>query len=260
MEQASLLSERRGPILSLTLNRPHRLNALDHELRQSIADAIESANGDPEIRVLTFTGTGTHAFSAGQDLHESGALKPADGPVWMAGWVRYFSAFARATKPLIMAVNGVAAGGGLETALLGDLRIASRNARFLMAEADIGLPAIVGQHLLKIHLGLSRATELVLTARTLNAGEALEIGLLHRVVDESDLPEAAAEMARLLAEKPPLAMQLTVGRFREVLLPALADAEQASARYQSEAVASGEPQQAMQAFLARRQRRQSVDA
>ncbi|WP_137389980.1 enoyl-CoA hydratase/isomerase family protein [Rhodoligotrophos defluvii] len=258
--EASLLYERQGPILNLTLNRPRRLNALDHELRQAIASAIENADADPGVRVVSLTGNGTRAFSAGQDLHESAALKPSDGPAWMAGWVRYFSAFARVTKPLVMAVNGVAAGGGLETALLGDIRIASRNARFLMAEADIGLPAIVGQHLLGIHLGLSRTTELVLTARTLTADEACEIGLVHRVVEEGDLPVAAAEQACELADKPPTAMQLTVGRFREVLLPALLDAEQASARYQSEAVATGEPQQAMQAFFTRRQERQPADA
>jgi enoyl-CoA hydratase/carnithine racemase len=178
----------------------------------------------------------------------------------MASWTRYFSALAHSTNPVVMAINGVAAGAGFETALLGDVRIASLNARFLMAEADVGLPAIVGQYLLALHLGRSRATELVLTGRTITAEEARDMGLLRDLVPEADLLEAAVDLARELAAKPAVALRLTLSRFHEALAAGLTDAEAAASLYQSEAVASGAPQAALQAFLAARAaRRQASD-
>src|SRR5690606_7535635 len=100
-----------------------------------------------------------------QDLNESAALSPDAGAEWMLGWKAYFEALSVCEKPVIAAVNGVTAGAGLETALLSDIRLATPDARFVMAEINIGLPAIVGGCLLTVHLGHSASVELTLSGR-----------------------------------------------------------------------------------------------
>jgi enoyl-CoA hydratase/carnithine racemase len=242
----------------LRLNRPKQLNALDHPLRMAVADALARAQADEGVRAIVLTGAGERAFCAGQDLNESAALGPGDGPAWMESWLRYFGAFSTTTKPLIAAVNGVAAGAGFETALLCDIRISVADARFIMAEIDIGLPAIVGGHLVKLHLGLSRAVDIVLSGRAVTAGEARDMGLVHEVVvAPGELEVRALAMARELAAKPRIAMRLDIERFREVAGAGLAAARAASARYQAEAIATGEPQEAMRRFFERRAARRT---
>ena len=243
-----------GPVRVLTLNRPERLNALDVGVRREMAAQLKAAQKDPEIRAVVITGAGERAFCAGQDLHESEALKPKDGPIWMASWKAYFIAVSSFTKPLIAALNGVAAGGGFETALLCHLRLAQPATRLVMAEVDIGLPAVVGRFLLQTHLGHSRANEITLTGRTILAEEARDIGLLKEIVPADRLLARAQEVARELAAKPPQAMQLNLERFRTLMRRGLAEAERASVRYQAEAVATGEPQKAMAEFFARRRK------
>jgi enoyl-CoA hydratase/carnithine racemase len=120
-----------------------------------------------------------------------------------------------------------------------------------MAEVNVGLPAIVGAYLLSIHLGLSRAVDLVLSGRTVLAEQAHQWGLVHALAEPEQLPARADAMARSLADKPPTAMRLTLANLRRALRQGLADAEVAAARYQSEAIATGSPQMAMERFLAR---------
>jgi enoyl-CoA hydratase/carnithine racemase len=120
-----------------------------------------------------------------------------------------------------------------------------------MAEVNVGLPAIVGAYLLSIHLGMSRAVDLVLSGRTVLAEEAHHWGLVHGMAKPEQLAGRADSMARSLAEKPPNAMRLTLGNLRSVLRQGLVDAESAAERYQSEAIASGDPQLAMKRFLKR---------
>lgn len=244
-----------GAVRMLTFNRPERLNALDIAMRREVAAQLKAAQKDAAIRAVVLTGAGERAFCAGQDLNESAALKPKDGPAWMASWKAYFTALSSFTKPLIAALNGVAAGGGFETALLSHVRLAQPAARLLMAEVDIGLPAIVGGFLLSTHLGVSRANEITLTGRTITAEEGRDIGLLREIVPAERLVARALDLARELAARPPHAMRLNLERFRTLLRRNLAEAERASVRYQSQAVATGEPQQAMAEFLAKRKKK-----
>jgi enoyl-CoA hydratase/carnithine racemase len=241
-----------GEVRVLTLDRPACLNALDRGTRRALAGQLAEAGKDENIRALVITGTGEWAFCAGQDLNESAALAPADGPGWMASWTAYFDALSTFPKPLVAAVNGVAAGAGFQTALLADLRLATPEARFIMAEVDAGLPAIVGEFLLRAHLGRSRAVELVLTGRALDAAEARDAGLLSELANVENLRGRALALAEALAAKPAQALRLDIGRFRAQLGAGLAEAEAAAARYQAEAVATGEPQKVMAAFLDRR--------
>lgn len=239
-------------VLTVTLNRPERLNALNAELRTALCDLLSNAADERQARAIVMTGAGDRAFCAGQDLTESAVLAASAGPEWMAGWRRYFEAVSSCPIPIVAAINGVAAGAGLETALMADIRIARPDARLLMAEVNVGLPAIVGGHLLSIHLGRSRAADLVLSGRTVLAEEAHQWGLVHGLADPEQLADRAHAMARSLAEKPPNAMRLTLGNLRNALRQGLAEAEAASERYQSEAIASGDPQQVMERFLTRR--------
>ncbi|MBM3570998.1 MAG: enoyl-CoA hydratase/isomerase family protein [Alphaproteobacteria bacterium] len=247
-----VIDETVGAVRVLTLTRPERLNAIDMGARRQIVELLKSAGKDDAIRAVVLTGAGDRAFCAGQDLNESAALKPKDGPAWMATWRAYFAALSSFNKPLVAAINGVAAGGGFETALLCHVRLAQPAARLIMAEVDIGLPAIVGGFLLQAHLGVSRATEITLTGRTIHAEEARHMGLLSDIVPAADLRARAIEFGRALAAKPPNAMRLNLERFNALLRPGLAEAARASVRFQSEAVATGEPQKVMAEFLARR--------
>jgi enoyl-CoA hydratase/carnithine racemase len=238
-------------VLTVTLNRPERLNALNAELRTALCDLLTNAANERRARAIVITGAGDRAFCAGQDLTESAVLAAGAGPEWMAGWRRYFEVVSNCPIPIVAAINGVAAGAGLQTALMADIRIAVPDARLLMAEVNVGLPAIVGAYLLSIHLGMSRAVDLVLSGRTVLAEEAHHWGLVHGMAEPEQLAGRADSMARSLAGKPPNAMRLTLGNLRSVLRQGLVDAESAAERYQSEAIASGDPQLAMKRFLKR---------
>ena len=246
---------RSGTVLWLTLDRPERLNALDAGARHDLAHSLEHASTDPDIRVIVLTGRGERAFCAGQDVSESAAMEAGDAGRWMDSWHRFFDAVGNCSKPLIAAINGTAAGAGLQLALLADLRVAVPDARLLMAEVNVGLPAIVGSHLLDVHLGQSRMRELVLSGRSVTCREAADWGLIHHLTAPHDLTDKASRLADKIAEKPPVARELTLSFLRRLSRAALADAEAAAARYQTEAVATGEPQVAMQSFLATRRSR-----
>jgi enoyl-CoA hydratase/carnithine racemase len=256
----SLLVTSEGPVRTLTLNRPARLNALDGELRKALVQGLEDAAVDPEVRAVVLTGAGERAFCAGQDLNESAGLSDADGDSWIETWRGFFLAFLRHQKPIIAAINGVAAGGGFEIANFADLRLAVPTARFIMAEVDIGLPTLVGSYILESHVFHSRMAEIVLTGRPMLADEAAEIGLVHRIVEPERLADEAKALALELAAKPPRAMALNVERLRAVWLRRMEQhgVFEALVTYQREAVASGEPQKVMAAFLAERARRRAA--
>jgi len=206
---------------------------------------------------VMITGAGARAFCAGQDINESASLSGADEGDWIGSWHRLFAAFFDFPKPLVAGVNGVAAGGGMEIAMFCDLRIAAASSRWLMAEVDVGLPAIIGSHWLAALVLESRMREIVLTGRRFDAGEAHHMGLVHEVVPDTDLAATALARAAGLAAKPPVAMQLDIARFRDLARAGLVERDVFAALrgYQAEAMASGQPQRAMEGFLASRRGR-----
>jgi enoyl-CoA hydratase/carnithine racemase len=256
----SLLVTTEGPVRTLTLNRPARLNALDRELRDALVRELEAAAAEPAVRAMVLTGAGERAFCAGQDLNESSGLADADEAGWIETWRRFFLAFLRHPKPIVAAINGVAAGGVFEIANFADLRLAVPGARFIMAEVDIGLPTLVGSYVLASHVFHSRMVEIVLTGRPLLAAEAAEIGLVHRIVEPDRLEGEAHALALELAAKPPRALALNVEYLRAGWLRAMErdGVFEALVAYQRAAVASGEPQKVMAAFLAERARRRAA--
>ena len=256
-----LLARLEDGVMWLTLNRPQRLNALDLCLRDCITQALSAASDDAATRVVVLTGSGDRAFCAGQDLHESQNVTAPEGAHWIASWRALFEAFLSCRKPLIAALNGVTAGGGLEMALFCDLRIAVPTARLIMAEVDVGLPAMTGSAWLARHVFDSRMLEIVLCARTVLATEAADIGLVHALAPPTQLIRHTTQRAQALAAKPQHALNATVNQIRNVRRQELTQMDLLGAmeRYQREAMESGEPQRIMAHFLLERAKRTTRD-
>jgi 2-(1,2-epoxy-1,2-dihydrophenyl)acetyl-CoA isomerase len=195
-----LLVAREGAVLTLTLHRPDKLNSLDISLLTALGEAMAEARQDDSVRAVVLTGEG-RGFSAGADLTEG----DREG-VRRRLSLRYapiIRAMREMEKPIIAAVNGVAAGAGLSLALSADLRIASESASFLLAFARIGLlPDAGATFFLPRLIGLGRAMELAMLADQINAAEALRIGLVNRVVPDAELATAAQELAQRLGRGP----------------------------------------------------------
>ncbi|MBS44665.1 MAG: enoyl-CoA hydratase [Nocardioides sp.] len=192
----AVLLERRGGVLVLTLNRPDKLNAwnaaIDTAFRAAMADAAE----DPEVRAVVVTGAG-RGFCSGADMSELGDIADGGAPE------RTDEPRVPATlrdKPVVVAVNGIAAGMGLAQVLWADVRFASPDARFLTAFSRRGLVAEYGTSwLLQRLVGTSRAADLLLSSRMVGAAEAHRIGLVDHLVEDGDVREAAIAYAADLA-------------------------------------------------------------
>jgi 2-(1,2-epoxy-1,2-dihydrophenyl)acetyl-CoA isomerase len=192
-------------VATLTLDRPEAFNALDLALGRELFHASLEVDEDPEVRCVVVTGAG-RAFCAGGDVRAFADNLPRIGVLikelttYLHGAV---SRLCRSDKPVIMAVNGVAAGGGLSLALSGDLVVAAESARFTLAYARIAAtPDGSSSYFLPRLVGLRRAMELYFTNRMLTAREALEWGLVTRVVPDSEFAAAVGALARELAEGP----------------------------------------------------------
>ncbi len=196
-------------VATLTLNRPQRLNSFNPAMHQALAAALDRLRDDVEVRVLVLTGAG-RAFCAGQDLSDRAVL-PGQQAVDLGQSIEdYYAPLVRRLrdmpKPVIAAVNGVAAGAGANIALACDLVIAARSARFTQAFSKVGLmPDSGGSYWLPRLLGQARAMGLALLAEPLPAEQAEEWGLIWRCVDDEDFPAAVRQLAEQLAGGPTLA-------------------------------------------------------
>ncbi|MGQ0804794.1 MAG: enoyl-CoA hydratase/isomerase family protein [Actinomycetota bacterium] len=208
--------EVRPGISVLTLDRPERLNAMSRELISDLHDALDEIAADRECRVVVLTGAG-RGFCSGLDLKETGdAAVEADGGPPAGMRVQQHIAtlvpqLRRLPQPVIAAVNGPATGGGLALALACDVRIAAERARFNVAFIRVGLSGcdIGVSYLLPRLVGASRAFELMLTGRMIDAAEADRIGLLLKVVPDADLLDAALETAELIRANSPFGVWMT---------------------------------------------------
>ena len=205
MPYETLTIDRADGVATLTLNRPEAFNALDLTLGRDLFHAVLEVDDDDAVRAVVVTGAGK-AFCAGGDvkgfadnLDHIGALIK-ELTTYLHGAV---SRLTRSEKPVLMAINGVAAGGGMSLALSGDLVLAAESARFTMAYARIAAtPDGSSTYFLPRLIGIRRALELYYTNRVLSAREAQEWGLVSRVVPDAELPSAAHALARELAQGP----------------------------------------------------------
>lgn len=209
-----VLYETSGPVATITLNRPEARNAYTEAMVKDLLAAIDTADADDGVRAVVLTGAGP-AFSAGGDLK---AMRDRTGMFegdpaelrnhYRTGLQQLPRRFDQFEKPVIAAVNGAAIGAGLDLALMADLRIASRDARFGSTFARVGLiPGDGGAYLLTRVVGFARALDLVLTARIVDAEEALAMNLVTSVVEPDAVVDVARDRAEQIASLPPKAVQ-----------------------------------------------------
>lgn len=207
-----MVSTSAAGVRRITLNRPERLNAVNPELAAALPDAVDAASRDDDVRVVLITGAG-RGFCSGLDLSEPPVLPDStrgerlDRFAWVGRWTQSVLA---CEKPVVAAINGAAAGAGFGLALACDIRIVARSARISAGYVRRGLSPDAGvTWLLPRLVGLSRATEIVLTGRDLGADEAERIGLAAAVFDDQGFSEAAEEYAARIAAGPPVAHVLS---------------------------------------------------
>ncbi len=206
----NILVERTDSYAVITLNRPKALNALSHDLLVELDRAIAELSDEPAIRAIIITGSGGKAFAAGADISELEALGSAqDGYEHSKASHQILFRMHESPKPIIMAINGYALGGGLELAMGGDILLASENARMGQPEVNLGIiPGFGGSQRLPRLVGRTKALEMILTGAPIAADEALRIGLVDRVVPPEELLDVARSIALTIAEKAPLAIAL----------------------------------------------------
>ena len=207
MAYETLIVDTKDFVTTITLNRPERLNALNLQLANELFDALAKHDQDDGTRVFIITGAG-RGFSSGADLRGGGSSEPkASNAPGLAE--RMFQCFHDVEKPIIAAINGWAVGGGCTLTLLCDLRIASEEARFLLPFTRLGIHAELGStYTLPRLIGQGKASEMVLLSKTVEAQEALTIGLVNQVVPADQLAHVSWEMATTIANFSPMSVRL----------------------------------------------------
>lgn len=254
MTYETILYEVADGVATITLNRPSKLNAFNDAMIGETLDALKAAARDDAVRSIVLTGAG-RAFSSGQDLAafqergEGGSIAEH----LRHGYHRVVRQMVTLEKPIVGAINGIAAGAGCGVALAADMRIAADSASFMLAFSRIGLIPDSGVNwFLPRIIGYSRAYEMAVTADRVSAATALEWGLVNRVVPAEQLPEIAAAVARQLAEGPTLAFGLTKRAMQRGWGMSLDEALEYEAYLQEVAGRSADNREGIAAFLEKR--------
>jgi 2-(1,2-epoxy-1,2-dihydrophenyl)acetyl-CoA isomerase len=251
-----LLIEDLDGVRTLTLNRPDSFNSLTVRLKEDLLAALEAAASDDSVRAVVLTGAGK-AFCAGQDLKEHMALLASGDPTPLSTVEKHYNPIVTAItgmpKPIIAAVNGMAAGAGASFAYACDLRITAASAKFLMAFANVGLTADSGAAwTLPRLIGYGRAMEMMLLARPVAAEEALRIGMVTQVVPDDEVLSTAHTIATTMAAGPTTAY----AKIKEALLTSaggsLGEGLAVEGRTQAEAGQTSDHKEAVDAFVAKR--------
>lgn len=246
-----------GGVRTITLNRPDVLNAFNNTLLDELGAAVKSAAKDRAVRCLVITGAG-RAFCSGQDLAEVRERYESPEPIDLGERLRnqynpIVASIRSMDKPVIAAVNGVAAGAGASLALACDLRIASDGASFVQAFVNVGLvPDCGGTFSLPRLVGMGRAMELAMTGRKVGAEEALRIGLVNQVVEADSLAAAVAEFAGKLATMPTKAIALIKRAINHAWTAELDSQLEYEAMVQATAGMSDDHREGVMAFIEKR--------
>jgi enoyl-CoA hydratase/carnithine racemase len=247
---AYILIDRKGAVGIITLNRPETFNAWHRPMRDELVEAIAAFEADSSIGAIVLTGAGEHAFSAGQDLAETMKFDPDRAEEWIHEWDHLYDLMRSLSKPIIAALNGVAAGSAFQVALLCDFRIGHAGVRMGQPEINSGIASTTGPWIMREMIGLARTIDLTLSGRMMDAQECMSIGLINKVVPQDQVMAEALALGADLAAKPPVAMRLNKRRFREVTEAGFRDCLAAGIRIQRESFATGEPARMMEEFFA----------
>jgi 2-(1,2-epoxy-1,2-dihydrophenyl)acetyl-CoA isomerase len=256
MEYRWLIHKKEGGVITITLNRPRALNALNAEMVEELLEAVGQAREDKDVKVLVLTGAG-RAFCFGADISEFSENQehPAQNAAWnlLLKSQKIIRLLSGMPKPTIAALNGFATGLGLDLALACDLRIAAERAKLGEAFVSMGLvPDGGGTFFLPRLVGLAKAAEMIFTGQPITSPEAERIGLINRVVPTQDLVKCAQELADKLARGPSLAIGLAKEAIWRNLLEGLDSALNFEAKSQKTCLESEDHREAVKAFLERR--------
>ena len=209
--------EAKGPIGILTMNRPEALNALNEQVLRDLDAALDQAAAQDDILVLVLTGAG-RSFVAGADIAQMKDLSPMEAKRFGLFGNGVFLKLENFPKPVIAAVNGFALGGGCELAMSCDIRVASEKAKFGQPEVGLGItPGFGGTQRLARIVGTSNAMELILTAKTISAAQAQEMGLVSHVYPPEELMDKALELAQAIAANAQVAVRESKAAIRRGL-------------------------------------------
>jgi enoyl-CoA hydratase/carnithine racemase len=243
-------------IAQITLSRPEAMNAISSAMAAELARTCVELAAAPEVRVVVLGAAGERAFSAGADLKERAGMTDADIMHQRHAIRGVFGALLALPQPVIAAVHGFALGGGCELALACDMIVASDTARFGQPEITLGIiPGGGGTQRLARVIGKQRAMEYVLTGRQFDADMALEMGLINKVAKRKSWLEEAMELARTVAERPPIATRLAKQAVLAAEETALAAGLENERRLYELAMATEDRVEGMQAFLEKREPR-----
>ena len=208
MNYENLLTQQDGKILTVIINRPKQLNALNKVTINELSTEFQRAEKDESVRVIILTGSGEKAFVAGADIKEFADFSVEEGQALSKeGHDKLFNLVENLSTPVIAAVNGFALGGGLELAMSAHIRIASDNAKMGLPETSLGvIPGYGGTQRLAQLIGRGRAFELVMTAGMIKAEQALDYGLVNHVVPQEELMNKCVEIANKILNNSPMAI------------------------------------------------------
>lgn len=254
MPYHNLTIDRDSTIATVSLARSNVLNALNVAMLDELRHVFDALEADDGIRVVILTGSGDRAFAAGADIGELGALSGAVAGIAQARAGQALTLqIERMRKPVIAAVNGFALGGGCELAMACDMRFASDRAKFGQPEVNLGLlPGYGGTQRTARLLGRGMAMYLCLSGETIDAHEALRIGLVERVFPHAELLEQTRRIAELIASKAPLAIAATKRAIDDGIMLALAAGLEIEALHFGSLVATSDFAEGTSAFLAKR--------
>lgn len=255
----SVSVERDGRVVLVTIQRPEAMNAVNGEVMDGLEEVVSDLEGEDGAAAVVLTGAGERAFSAGGDIQEWQERMTPDGGRRSAA--RMHSLLDRLESlpvATIAAVNGYAIGGGCELALACDIRLASRNAAFIMTEISLGLiPGWGGCARLPRMVGYGPALDMILSGEPVGADRALEMGLVSRVTEQENLLEEASTLARRISSYSPLAVRLAKKAVRDGLEMALPEAKKLEVEYFGQAWGTPEHTEAINSFLARKKKKGS---
>lgn len=241
--------EQKGPVGVITMNRPEALNALNDQVLRDLSEILDQVEENEEILVAVITGAG-RSFVAGADIGQMSTLTAAEGKKFGVLGNQVFLKLENLSKPTIAAVNGFALGGGCELSMACDIRVASEKAKFGQPEVGLGItPGFGGTQRLPRIVGAANAMELILTAKTINAAQAKEIGLVSHVYAPEELMDKALELANAIAANAQVAVRQSKAAIRRGLQTDMAT----GVAYESEAFglcfATEDQKDAMKAFV-----------
>ena len=242
-------AQQEGQILILTLDRPEALNALNAQVLDDLSAALDAVDVNA-VRCLIFTGAGDRAFAAGADIAAMANMEPDEAAAFSRRGNDLFRRIETFPLPTIAAVNGYALGGGCELSMACDMRLCSENAVFGQPEVTLGItPGFGGTQRLMRLIGMGRAKELIFSARTVKAPEALSMGLVNAVYPQSELLPAARKLAERISRNAPIAVRACKAAMNEGIDLDMDQAVDAEVREFSACFETEDQKRGMNAFL-----------